>query len=190
MFCEAVTEQRIRRRDVVTVDTTDYVDVAARARELGCRAPVGVALLPGNFATAAGAAELRYHEGAGEVRAAWRSIGLIDAGPILNHRPARGREAVGPDLPLVAFFGRELRTCPTNLITYALGAVASVLSIHAGHAGPSEVRFDAIVERPGSAGYVRIEYQGDACELVELAGSVRDILSGKPVLGVDGADSV
>ena len=33
--------------------TTDYVDVIARATELGIRAPVGIALLPGNFSTAA-----------------------------------------------------------------------------------------------------------------------------------------
>ncbi|MBN2464076.1 hypothetical protein JXD38_00425, partial [candidate division WOR-3 bacterium] len=75
--------------------TKDYVDVAAKARELGCRAPVGIALLPGNFATAAGAAELRYHEAAPDVRSAWRSVGLIDAGPnlMLEQTLARGADA-------------------------------------------------------------------------------------------------
>jgi hypothetical protein len=164
----------------VTFDATDYVDVAARARDLGCRVPVGVALLPGNFATAAGSAELRYHEAAVEVRSAWRSIGLIDAGPnlMLQRALARGPGAIGPDVPLVAYFGHELRGCPASLVTYALGAVASVLSAHPGPAGASEIRFDAVVERPGSGTYACIEYRGDACELVKLAGAVREILNG------------
>jgi len=55
--------------------TTDYVDVIARATELGIRAPVGIALLPGNFQSAASAAELRYHEAAPRLRSGWRSIG-------------------------------------------------------------------------------------------------------------------
>ncbi len=191
MFCEAAAEPRIRRQHFVTVDAIDYVDVAARARELGCRAPVGVALLPGNFATAASPAELRYHEAATEVRSAWRSIGLIDAGPnlMLKHALARGPGAIGPDVPLVAYFGRELRSCPASLVTFALGAVASVMSSHSGRPGASEIRVDAVVERPGSGTYACIEYRGDACELVKLAGAVREILTGNPILGADGADS-
>jgi hypothetical protein len=175
----------------VTVDATDYVDVATRARELGCRVPVGVALLPGNFATAASSAEFRYNEAATEVRSAWRSIGLIDAGPnlMLQRALARGPNALGPDVPLVAYFGHELRNCPASLVTYALGAVASALSLHAGHAGASEIRFDAVIERPGSGTYACVEYRGDACELMKLAGAVREIITGNPILDADGADS-
>jgi hypothetical protein len=84
------------------------------------------------------------------------------------------------DVPLAAFFGRELRSGPARLVTYALGAVASVLSAHTGEAGAPEIRFDAIVERPGRGGYACIECRGDACELVELAETVREILMGSP----------
>jgi len=221
------------------VDTTDYVDVAARARELSYPVPVGIALLPGNFATAASAAELRYHEAASEVRSAWRSIGLTDARPSLMlkkapargmtgengdctaassmlapavakphcseglspfSRPQAGRPAHAPrgetvshaetnnesaNVPLVAFFGRELRSRPARTVTYALGAVASVLSAHTGHAGAPEIRFDAIVERPDRGSYACVEYRGDACELVTLAGTVREILMGSPSPGAD-----
>jgi len=184
------------------VDTTEYVDVAARARELGYPVPVGIALLPGNFATAASAAELRYHKAAPEVRSAWRSIGLIDVGPGIGSgirdlglrnssgfpTPAPSPQSLAPlsrDVPLVAFFGRELRTGPTRLVTYALGAVASALSAHTGEAGASEIRFEAIVERPGRGGYACIEYRGDACELVTLAGKVREVLMGNSSPGMD-----
>jgi hypothetical protein len=206
---------------LVQVETRAFVDVAVRARELGCPIPVGIALLPGNFATAASAAELRYHKAAPEVRSAWRSLGLTDAGPdlMLIKAPAwvvtasagHDRNSLGipdrvpsgiqgvrevPDLqsdannesanvPLVAFFGRELRSESARLVTYALGAVASVLSAHPGHAGASEIRFDAIVERPGRGSYACIEYRGDACELVALAGKVREVLMGNPSPGMD-----
>jgi len=187
---------------LVRVETRDFVDVAARARELSCRAPVRLALLPGNFATAASAVELRYHKAAPEVRSAWRSIGLKDEGPgseagirDLGLGTSSGIRTPIPnpqppvpfscDVPLVAFFGRELRSESARLVTYALGAVASVLSAHPGHAGASEIRFDAIVERPGRGSYACIECRGDACELVALAGKVREVLMGSPSLGVN-----
>jgi hypothetical protein len=194
---------------LVRVEIRAFVDVAVRARELGCQVPVGVALLPGNFATAASAAELRYHKAAPEVRSAWRSIGLKDEGPDARvmtgengdctaahpmgcseglspfSRPRGEANTDSANVPLVAFFGRELRDGPARLVTYALGAVASVLSAHPGEAGAPEIRFDAIVERPGRGSYARIEYRGDACELVVLAGTVREVLMGNPSLGVD-----
>jgi hypothetical protein len=167
--------------------TTDYIDVAVKARELGCRVPVGIALLPGNFSTAAGAAELRYHEAAPEVRRAWRDVGLIDAGPnlMLEHVLARGPEATGSDVPLAVFFGVGLRSAPARLVTYALGTVASVLAVRPGRANAREIRFDAVVERPSNGGYACIEYRGDAYDLVALAGAVRRILAGDPSLDGD-----
>jgi hypothetical protein len=184
------------------VDTADYVDVAARARELGYPVPVGIALLPCNFATAASAAELRYHEAAPEVRSAWQRIGLKDEGPGSGpgirdsglgissevRTPIPSPQPLAPfssDVPFVAFFGRELRSQPARLVTYALGVVASVLSARTGEAGASEIRFDAIVERPDCGGYACIECRGDACELIELAGTVREILMGSPGMDDD-----
>jgi hypothetical protein len=157
------------------VQVKKFVDVAARARELSCRAPVRLALLPGNFATAGSAAELRYHEAAPEVRSAWRSIGLIDDGP----------DATGPDVPLVAFFGRELCSGPARLVTYALAAVAAAVSAYLAHADASQIRFDAVVQRPGRGSYACIEYRGDACELIALAAAVREILTGSPSPGAN-----
>ena len=186
----------------MSVQTRDFVNVAARARELSCREPARLALLPGNFATAVSAAELRYHEAAPEVRSAWLSIGLKDEGPdpesgISDLGLGASSEVRTPipsprppapfscDVPLVAYFGRELRSGPARLVTYALGAVASVLSAHTGEAGAPEIRFDAVVERPGCGSYACVEFRGDACELVRLAGTVRGIIMGSPGPGMD-----
>ena len=66
--------------------TNNNVDVAARARELGCRVPVGIALLPGNFFTARSSREFFYHVATPHIRRAWQSVGLDDEGPgtVLN----------------------------------------------------------------------------------------------------------
>jgi hypothetical protein len=190
--CEFYADSAIDLAQTMTVATTDYVDVGERSRELGCRAPVGVALLPGNFATAAGAAELRYHEAAPEVRSAWRRVGLIDAGPnsLLQQNLTRDLGPEGADIPLVVYFGRALRSCPPWFITFALGAVASVVSGLPGQRGAAEIRLEAIVERSDCGTYARIEYSGDACELVGLAGQIRQILESKPGLTLDDAIGV
>jgi hypothetical protein len=63
------------------VQIGDCVDVAARARELDCRVPERIALLPGNFSTAASAREFCYHAATSHVRSAWQDVGLEDEGP-------------------------------------------------------------------------------------------------------------
>ena len=69
------------------VQTKDYLDVAARARELGCRVPLGIALLPGNFSAAVRAGEFCYHAAAPHVRSAWQDVGLEDEGPDARDTP-------------------------------------------------------------------------------------------------------
>jgi len=163
------------------MQTVDYVDVAARARELGCRVPTGIALLPGNFTSAASAAELRYHEVAPDVRSAWRSIGLQDTGP---HRKLRPKVTVTPDasgqpVPLTVFFGLGLVGNPKTVL-FALGTVATVLVVDPCSANAREIRLDAVVERPSSGGYTCLEYHGQAPEIIALAKPVREIWDGEP----------
>jgi hypothetical protein len=162
------------------VQTRDFVDVAARAREFGCRVPVGIALLPGNFSTAAYAGEFCYHAATPQVRSAWRSVGLNDEGP--ERTPARAKEA-GPDapsaqVPLAVFFGAGLLGGPAWCLAVALGMISSVLASHPCGANPREIRFDVVVERP-SGGYACLEYRGDAYGIVALAREVRGIWAGK-----------
>jgi hypothetical protein len=158
--------------------TKEYVDVAARARELGCPVPVGVALLPGNFATAVSRAEFRYHEIAPQVRQAWRGIGLIDTGPGWKLRPkatTAAPDGSGQDVPLAVFFGVDLASDPARPVLHSLSMVATVLIAGSSSANAREIRFDGIVERPSNGGYVCLEFRGQPRELIALAKPVRDI---------------
>jgi len=166
------------RSTVMLVQIKGFVDVAARARRLGCRVPVSIALLPGNFSTAARVDEFCFHAATPHVRSAWRSVGLEDEGPLQPDLV----EDIGPDapnarLPLSVFFGSRLLGGPAWCLTVALGMVSSVLASHPCCANLRETRFDVVVGRR-SGGYACLEYRGDAFELVALAKDVRGIWAG------------
>ncbi len=161
------------------MQTRSFVDVAAKARELGCRVPAGIALLPGNFSTATDVREFCYHSATPYVRSAWRSVGLNDEGPVL---PGQAKVADSDNssvqVPLAVFFGVSLLNGPAWCLTVALGMVFSVLAFHPCCASPREVRFDVVVERE-DGGYACLEYKGDAFELAALSREVRGIWTGK-----------
>jgi hypothetical protein len=158
----------------------EYVDVAERARVLGCRVPSGIALLPGNFATAARAAEFLFHGTATRVRSAWRGIGLVDTGPYRLQSAVAAGVSDSPDgqIPLTVFFGADLLRVPARPVLHAIGVIASVLLDDPSSVDAREARFDAVVERANGRGYACLEYHGDACGLVALAKLVRAIWEG------------
>lgn len=186
------------------VQTNDFVDVAARAREFGCKVPVGVALLSGDFSTASHAGEFHYHAATRDVRSAWQTIGLEDEGPAARDTtssaghdrnspgiPDRvpsgiqgarkvpvlppGANNTSADVPLVVFFGAALLADQAWRVTGALGMVSSVFASRSRYASPSDVQLEVVVERPGERGCACIEYQGDAFGIVALVGEVRRI---------------
>ena len=158
----------------------DCGDLAARAGELGCRVPGGIAMLPANFLTARSADEFRYHEAVTSVREAWRAAGLIDVDLDLGSRQHATTSRAYTDEPvhLAAFFGSELLRDGTEQVTVALGMVAAVLIGRPGFASYEEVRFDAVVECPSRGGYACLEYRGDVHELVALARPVQEVWAG------------
>ena len=162
--------------------TREYVDVVARARELGCGAPFGIALLPGNFTSAANGAGFRYHEIVPQVRRAWRSAGLADTGPgrKLLPRVASPSDDSDQDVPLVVFFGVDLPGYSARPILDALSMIASVLTASPRLAETREARLDAVVERPDHGGYACLEYKGNVYELVTLAKPIREIHGAGP----------
>jgi hypothetical protein len=183
----------------------DSVDVAARSQQLGCRIPVRVALLPGNFAAATNAGEFRFHAVTPYIRSAWQSVGLEDEGPQARDMPHSTRSVILSEsdesknlfvrsgqaqpstigtvshadtnavIPLVAFFGTSLLSGPEWCPTVALSLITRVLALHPACASPWEVRFDAVVERPGTHGCTCIEYQGDVYGIVDLCTDVRRV---------------
>jgi hypothetical protein len=184
------------------MQTRDFVNVAVRSHQLGCRVPVRTALLPGNFDTAVNAGEFCFHAATPHVRSAWQSVGLEDEGPdtarhmteslpptafspdrvpsgsqatrkVLDLQPCTGDESA--KVPLAVFLGAALLTGPEWCLTVALSMVSRVLALDPCCASPRDVRLDVVVERPGERGCACIEYQGDAFGIVALCRDVRRI---------------
>jgi hypothetical protein len=167
---------------MLSVQTRDFVDLAARSHDLGCRVPVGIALLPGNFATAANPGEFRYHPATPYIRSAWQSIGLEDEGPLGTSPKSKvesPKSMTGDEqVPLAVFFGADLLAAPPWRLAVALGMVSRVLALHPSCASPRDVRLDIAVERPGGYCCACIEYRGDAFGIVSLAREVRHLHMG------------
>ena len=168
--------------------TRDFVDVAARSRELGCRVPVRAALLPGNFPTATYPDEFCYHAATPHVRSAWLSVGLVDEGPdqardmtqsssigIVSQADMNAERA---KVPLVVFLGASLSNGSEWRVAIALGMISSVIASDSRCASPRDVRLDVVVERPDDRGCACIEYQGDAFGIVALVRDVRRVWAG------------
>jgi len=167
----------------MSVQIKSFVDVVARARELECRVPVEIALLPGNFTTAANAGEFRYHPATPYIRSAWQTVNLHDEGPLGTSPKSKvesPKSTTGDErVPLVVLFGAGMQSGPEWGLAVALGMVSRVLALHPACASPWEVRFDAVVGRSSAHGCACIEYQGDAYGIVALCRDVRRIWAGK-----------
>ena len=162
-------------------NVTDYLDVAGRARELRCRVPTELALLPQNFSTAGSASELCYDEVASDIRAAWRSVGLTETGLGKRCRKTSVFDgAFGPrQVHLTFFFGAGLLARDPGQVTLALGAAACALTELANEKRQDwSIKAEAIVERSGGCGFARIPYEGDACDLLALGKTVREVWAG------------
>lgn len=58
------------------ISVSDYPAVREHARSLGCREPIGLAVIPGNFAKAESFGELRYDCSVSILRDLWRLAGV------------------------------------------------------------------------------------------------------------------
>jgi hypothetical protein len=60
------------------MNVKEFVDVVEKAKELDCEVPIGIALLPRNFDTAASKGELIHESSAPTVRVLWRQAGITE----------------------------------------------------------------------------------------------------------------
>ncbi len=106
-----------------------FVDVRARAAQLGCEVPEGLALLPGNFESAEARQDLVHDASGLTVRALWRSQGLeetrLEPGDELW--PATQKDA-GEWLGPTIFIGTALWSENPEAINVALGVVANYVT--------------------------------------------------------------
>jgi hypothetical protein len=161
----------------MTTTITDYVRVEARAAELGCVYPTGMAILPENFDTAADYIDLRQQSEAGTVRTLFRTNGLslVEVLPELKPVPYiqnNSSEWVGPTLFIsYAFFSEN-----PLVVSVALGILANYLTeFFKGLPGKNKITLNIVVEKTPERSCKKISYEGNAEGLESLPEIIRSI---------------
>ena len=162
----------------MNVQERGFVDVVQRARDLGCRVPTGLALLPRNFESAGSKDELLHESEAPTVRILWRRAGLVET-PI---EPEGERfpqiseksfdEWVGPTL----FVSGALVSQNPAVVSVALGVISNYLTewFRGVPTGRRKATLDVVLE-VGKRQYKKLHYEGPVEGLQELAAIAREV---------------
>jgi hypothetical protein len=164
-------------RDVsMSIEVRDYIAVSEKLKSLGVSAPRGLALLPGNLATAASIGELRQHVESDTVRA------LLTANNIAydeifdedNQPPYLQQysfEWFGPTLLISA----NLLSQDPNLLSVTLGVISNYLFDLFKGAGNGKASLDVILEQPDGS-CKQIHYSGSSDGLSQVAEIVKNMM--------------
>jgi hypothetical protein len=159
----------------MTTTVSEFFDLGAKLRELGCREPDGIALLPINIEQAASIGELRQVSEAATVKTLLRNAGL-EPQDIID-RPQRppyiqnnAFEWIAPTL----FVTAALLSDNPQSVSVALSMIANYATdFFRGMTSQKTVKLDIVVEQKGSKSYKKVSYQGPPDGLKDLADVVR-----------------
>ena len=150
----------------MTTSINDYVDVAARLRELGCVEPTGLAILPANLDSAESYSELRNVSEAATVRTLFRNEELPfqdihGERPKLPYIKNNSFEWVAPTI----FVAASLWSENPNAVSVALSVIANYATdVFKGVTGKKTVKLDIVVEskktKTTSTTTKKISYEG------------------------------
>lgn len=144
------------------IDVFDYPAVAERTKELGCKYPNGIALLPPNFTSASSIADLRQLSEAATVKTLLRNEKLpFDDILSKEKRPPyiqnNGVELVLP-LVFIPFFVISNNQALVSLVTGIIIEYAKASFCHL--LGDEKVKFSLVVEKTPNGSCKEIKYSG------------------------------
>ena len=162
----------------MNIEQEGFVDVAQRARDLGCRVPTGLAILPRNFESAAGKDELLHESEAPTVRILWRRAGLVEM-PIEaegERFPQISEESFEEWVGPTVFVSAALLSENPAILSVALGIISNYLTewFRGIPTGRRKARLDVVVE-VGKRQYRRLHYEGPVEGLEDLAAIAREV---------------
>jgi hypothetical protein len=163
----------------MSVEVSSYVDVTARAAELGCRPPSGIALLPRNFESAERRDEFVHDASGMSIRAAWRSEGIEESrlepeGELWPTTQQDAAEWFGP----VIFVAGSLLSSNPPAINVALGVVANYVTDFFRGTPLDRQRANLTVVVETEAGQSRrVDYKGPPEGIRDLPDVIRELRS-------------
>src|ERR1035437_3884926 len=154
-----------------SIEVTEYVDVRRHAESQGLCLTSELVLLPRGFEAIASGAELAHEAEAATVHKLLKAAG-IDA-QLLQHPDRRVPSVVERSATWIAptvFVGSMLLTQSPHAIQIALNVISSYITdILKARNLPDTVKLTVVIEETKSKRCRRVEYEGSACKLKELA---------------------
>lgn len=159
----------------MAVSENEFISVTARAAELGCQMPTGLAIMPENFETAATRQDLIVRGEASTVRTLFRNQGL----PLGDFLPTGERAGFihnkSHDWAAFIFISGALASSNPGAVSVALGIISNYLTEAFRGTPAKKIRLDIAVEREGDKVCKKLTYEGDAAGLAEVANAISRI---------------
>jgi hypothetical protein len=160
----------------MAVTITDFLDVNKKAIDLGFNPPVGLAILPEYFESAAKIADLRHRSEAATVKVLFRTHGLsldefVPASSTIPYIQNNNFDWIGPTI----FISGALLSENPMAISLALSVLANYATdFFKGISGRKNIKLNIVVERRGKKSYRKIKYEGDVAGLTELSRIIQE----------------
>jgi hypothetical protein len=161
----------------MSIQTTEYINVKERARELGTNIPTGLAFLPINFDTANSKDELVYEDSTLTIRKLWRKAAIEETRIEKEGEkiPYEQRKSLELALPTV-FVSFSLISQDPTLISIALNVISNYATdFFKGIAGEKKITIDLVVEQNEKKKSKRIHYEGDINGLNKLSQIIKEL---------------
>jgi hypothetical protein len=166
----------ISRSDPVGHATAEYLNVALRFADFGCRYPcTGIAFLPVNFESASSRADFLHASEAPTLKKLLKENGVPVEEIVTNEARPRYRKDKAFDwIAPTILISSALYTQNPSLVSVALGVLSNYATdFLKGMGGNNQVKLEVIVERTKSGSFKRISYSGPADGIKNLAEAVR-----------------
>lgn len=172
----------------MNIEITDYIDVEAKAREVGLNLPSGLALVPENFLDATSRGDLLQHDHTPTIRSLWRQNGIVETefereDDHLGQKAERGfEEWVAPTI----FIAASLWSQNSVAVTMAINVISNYLTSILQGMPFKSVRLKVVMEVAETAKdgttqrcYREVNYSGDASGLDKLPAILHEVYEGK-----------
>jgi hypothetical protein len=160
----------------MSITVEDYIQVDARAAELGCSVPTGLAVVPINFETAFDRADLRNASHTETVIKFFKAQGIalesfLPEGENLSYIVNKHFQWLGPTL----FIPLALLNDNPQIASLAIGVLSNAITdffkgIPKRH---KNVKLDIVVENDNERSYKKISYDGDIDGLASLPSIIK-----------------
>jgi hypothetical protein len=162
----------------MTTTITDYIRVADKASELGCKIPTGIAILPENFSTAVDRQHLLLGSQAATIQKLFRNNNF----PMDDLLPAEER---APSIhnkhfewaPLL-FISAGLLSSDPNAVSVALGIISNYATDFFKGMPSKKIKLNIVVEKKKDRACKQLSYEGDIAGLASLPEIIRGINDG------------